>query len=80
MTAQPKPMKRPGRQMLDIAQSNADVVLMKTIGILVGSTIGGAVGAVVGIPFGFMTAFIVSTIASGFGWYYGVKIVKKFYD
>ena len=73
-------MNRQGRQMLDNARSNAEVVLMKTIGILVGSTIGGAVGWVVGIPFGFMTAFIVSTIASGFGWYYGVKIVKKYYD
>lgn len=27
---------------------------------------------------GFMTAFIVSTIASGFGIYYGVKIARKY--
>ena len=73
-------MKRQGWQTLDIARGTAEVAPMKTIGILVGSTIGGAVGWVVGIPFGFMTAFIVSTIASGFGWYYGVKIVKKYYD
>ena len=73
-------MKRQDRQTLDIAQIKAEVVPMKTIGILVGSTVGGAVGWVVGIPFGFMTAFIVSTIASGFGWYYGVKIVKQYYD
>ena len=73
-------MERLGQQMLDIALGKAEVVPMKAIGILVGSTVGGAVGWVVGIPFGFMTAFIVSTIASGFGWYYGVKIVKKYYD
>jgi len=73
-------MDRQGWEALDIAQSNAEVVPMKAIGILVGSTVGGAAGWVVGIPFGFMTAFIVSTIASGFGWYYGVKIIKKYYD
>ena len=73
-------MDRRDWEALDIAQSNAEVVPMKTIGILVGSTVGGAAGWVVGIPFGFMTAFIVSTIASGFGWYYGVKIVKQYYD
>ncbi len=28
--------------------------------------------------YGFMTAFIVSTIASGFGLYYGVKLAKKY--
>jgi hypothetical protein len=27
---------------------------------------------------GFMTAFIVSTIASGFGIYYGVKIARRY--
>jgi hypothetical protein len=27
---------------------------------------------------GFMSAFIVSTIASGFGIYYGVKIAKRY--
>jgi hypothetical protein len=27
---------------------------------------------------GFMSAFIISTIASGFGIYYGVKIAKRY--
>jgi hypothetical protein len=55
--------------------AGADVV---KLGGLVGATVVGYAAwyAVEGL--GFMTAFIVSTIASGFGMYYGAKIARKY--
>src|ERR1035437_6005349 len=50
----------------------------------VGGLVGGAVVSTVvwylveALGGGFMSAFIVSTIASGFGIYYGVKIAKRY--
>ena len=51
---------------------------MVKLGGLVGATVVGYVAWYAVDGFGFMTAFIVSTIASGFGMYYGVKIARKY--
>jgi hypothetical protein len=48
------------------------------LGGFVGATVAGYVGWYLVAGFGFMTAFIVSTIASGFGMYYGVKFARKY--
>jgi hypothetical protein len=48
------------------------------LGGFVGATLAGYVAWYLVVGFGYMTAFIVSTIASGFGMYYGAKIAKKY--
>jgi hypothetical protein len=48
------------------------------LGAFVGATVAGYVGWYAVARFGLMTEFIVSTIASGFGMYYGAKIAKKY--
>jgi hypothetical protein len=48
------------------------------LGGFVGATLAGYVAWYLVVGFGFMTAFIVSTIASGFGMYYGAKIAKRY--
>ena len=44
------------------------------IGAFVASTVTGIVTA----RFGFMTSFLLSTVAGGFGMYYGAKIGRKY--
>lgn len=44
----------------------------------VGATVLGAVGWWLGARAGFFTAFIVSTIASGFGYYFGRRISDRY--
>lgn len=44
---------------------------------ILGATIGGMAGWWLGAFIGTMTAFIVSTIASGFGIYYGRRIAQN---
>jgi len=56
--------------------SFAGAVVVK-LGGFVGATIAGYVGWYAVDRFGLMTAFIVSTIASGFGMYYGAKFARK---
>ena len=53
---------------------------MKKVGGFVGGTVMSTVVwyLVEALGGGFMTAFIVSTIASGFGIYYGVKIARRY--
>jgi hypothetical protein len=53
---------------------------MKKLGGMVGGTVVSTVVwyAVEALGGGFMSAFIVSTIASGFGIYYGVKIAARY--
>jgi hypothetical protein len=48
------------------------------LGGFVGATVVGYVACFAVDSFGFMTAFIVSTIASGFGMYYGAKLAKRY--
>ena len=57
--------------------SIAGAVVVK-LGGFVGATVAGYVGWYLVAGFGFMTAFIVSTIASGFGMYYGAKFARKY--
>ena len=51
--------------------------MVKFAGFL-GATVVGYVGWWAFEDYGFMTAFITSTIASGFGMYYGVKLARKY--
>lgn len=51
---------------------------MVKLGGFVGATLAGYVGWYLVVRFGYMTAFIVSTIASGFGMYYGAKIARRY--
>jgi ABC-type phosphate transport system permease subunit len=44
----------------------------------VGSIVASYIGWYLAAPFGFMTAFIVSTVAAGFGLYYGIKYGKRY--
>lgn len=46
---------------------------MKKLFGFLGATIASTIGWYAAVKLGFMTAFIVSTIAGGFGLYYGVK-------
>ena len=50
--------------------------MKKLFGVL-GSTAASFIGWYAAVKFGFMTAFIVSTIAGGFGLYYGVKAYNQ---
>lgn len=50
---------------------------MKKLFGFLGMTLGNAVGWYATYKIGFMTAFIVSTIAGGFGLYYGVKAYNQ---
>jgi hypothetical protein len=56
--------------------SQGDAVVK--LGGFVGATVVGYIAWYAVDGFGFMTAFIVSTIASGFGMYYGVKIARRY--
>jgi hypothetical protein len=46
---------------------------MKKLFGFLGTTIASTAGWYAAAKFGFMTAFVVSTIAGGFGLYYGIK-------
>jgi hypothetical protein len=48
------------------------------MGGFIGATIVGYAAWYLVAGLGFMTAFIVSTIASGFGMYYGVKLARRY--
>ena len=50
---------------------------MKKLFGFLGGSITSTIGWYAAAKFGFMTAFIVSTIAGGFGLYYGVKAYNQ---
>ncbi len=50
--------------------------MVKILGTL-GAFVGGSIGWWIGAKVGMMTAFVVSTIATGFGIYYGRQIALK---
>ena len=51
---------------------------MTKVIVFITATVTGAIGWWLAEGFGFMTAFFVSTIASGFGIYYGKKFAERF--
>src|ERR1017187_9133298 len=64
----------------DAAHVSFEGAVVKKVGGFVGGTVVSTVVwyLVEALGGGFMTAFIVSTIASGFGIYYGVKIARRY--
>lgn len=53
---------------------------MSTLLGFVGATLAGAIGWWIGESIGPMTAWIMSTLASGFGFYYGRKLAAGLLD
>jgi hypothetical protein len=53
---------------------------MRKLFAFIGATVLGYAGWYIGAPVGFVTAFMVSTVASGFGMYYGARIARDYLE